>query len=55
MPYNVREFAEAVTLDFFNNYMTVEQFAEHNGIHPELAAALLDVCQWIHESPHPEA
>lgn len=55
MRQSVREFANAISHEFFNDYLTVEKFAEHNGVTPELAAALIDVCQWISESPHPEA
>lgn len=42
-------------LDWFNNYLTVELFAEHNGLTVEQAQRLIDLGRDIHESKHPEA
>jgi hypothetical protein len=42
-------------LDFRNNYLTVEKFAEHRGLHPEEAKALLETLKIIASSNHPES
>ena len=36
-------------LDFFNNYLTVEKWAEHNEIHPTDARRLLSMGKHYHE------
>jgi hypothetical protein len=37
------ENAAAVYLDFFNNYLTKEKFAEHNGIDAKLCDLILEI------------
>lgn len=45
----------AVADDYFNNYLTVELFAEHNGLTPTQADALLTLARIVRDSEHPDA
>lgn len=51
----MREKLTAIYLDWVNNYLTLETFAEHNGLHLDEAAALIHLAKTIFENPHPEA
>lgn len=42
-------------LEWRNNYLTPEIFAEHNGLTLEQALSLLEVMKEVFYSPHPEA
>lgn len=42
-------------LDRVNNYLTDAVYAEHNGLTPEQASALLALAKEIFNTPHPEA
>jgi hypothetical protein len=42
-------------LDWRNNYLTIEKFAEHNGLTASQAADLIRQAKVIFNSPHPEA
>jgi hypothetical protein len=42
-------------LDWRNNYLTVEKFAEHNGLHIDQAIDLIRQAKVIYNSNHPEA
>jgi hypothetical protein len=42
-------------LDWRNNYLTIEKFAEHNGLTALQAADLIRQAKVIFNSPHPEA
>ena len=42
-------------LDWRNNYLSFEKFAEHNGITERQAISLLAWMKEIYETPHPEA
>lgn len=50
----VRDYMQAVLLDWTNNYLTVEKFAEHNGINEQQALAFLKLAREIDATPHPE-
>ena len=50
-----RENLAALYLDWVNNYLTLESFAEHHGLTEIEAAQLLCVAQSCHENNHPEA
>ena len=50
-----REMLQADYLDYVNNYLTVEKFAEHRGLRVGEARLLLEVARQCHECPHPEA
>jgi hypothetical protein len=49
-----REKLSALYLDWVNNYLTIEKFAEHHGLFVPEARALLDVAQACFENNHPE-
>lgn len=42
-------------LDYVNNYLTIEKYAEHNGLTNEQANRLIDLGRDIYITPHPEA
>ena len=42
-------------LDWRNNYLTVDKFAEHNGLTVNQAADLIRAAKVIFNSHHPEA
>lgn len=50
-----RELLAALYLDYRNNYLTIEKFAEHNGLYVEEAQDLLKIARHCLEYPHPEA
>jgi len=49
----MRETLKAAFLDWFNNYLTVEKFAEHYEITVKDAQALIDMGRVYHESDLP--
>jgi hypothetical protein len=50
-----RDYLAEVWLDWHNNYLSAEVFAEHNGITPEQARKLLAVARSVFDSKHPDA
>jgi hypothetical protein len=42
-------------LDWRNNYLTIDRFAEHNGLTVNQAVDLIRQAKVIFNSPHPEA
>lgn len=54
-PASMRETLINAYLDYVNNYLTIEKYAEHNGLTPEQARALLDVARAVYGSKHPDA
>lgn len=50
-----REILDWVYRDWVNQYLTVECFAEHNGLTTEQAQRLIALAREIHNSPHPES
>ena len=42
-------------LDYINNYLTIERYAEHNGLTRSEALDLMHLAQKVHFHPHPEA
>ncbi len=44
-----------IYLDFWNNYLTVERYAECNGLHNSEAQSLIDLARNVFNSYHPEA
>jgi hypothetical protein len=42
-------------LDFINNYLTVEVYAEHNGLTVLQAEILLALAKDVYSTDHPEA
>lgn len=55
MNKQMREVLIETYLDYRNNYLTVELFAEHNGLHQEQAQILIALSRSIHDSKHPES
>ena len=52
---DARTYLQAVYLDWVNNYLTVEKFAEHNGLTEDQANALISLAGLVFNSPHPES
>lgn len=46
---NVNGYLRAMFLDYFNNYLTVAKFAEHNEISEEQANQLIEMGRVLHE------
>jgi hypothetical protein len=42
-------------LEYVNDYLSVEKFAEHNGLSFSHAKQLLELAKTVYESPHPDA
>jgi hypothetical protein len=41
-------------LDWVNNYLTIEKFAEHHGLYVDEAKMLIDLSQKCFENNHPD-
>lgn len=52
---SVREYMIQSYLDWRNNFLTYEGFAEHHGLTCEEAEEFLQLARRISEHPHPEA
>jgi hypothetical protein len=50
-----REQLSADYLDWVNNYLTIEVFAEHRGLSIVEAEALIKLGNWCFSNLHPEA
>lgn len=50
-----RDYLIECYLDFFNNYITVEKWAEHNGMTIPDAVELLALAKSVTNKQHPEA
>ena len=50
-----REQLAAVWLEWRNDYLSLDLFAEHKGLYPAEAAALLMLAEQCQQRPHPEA
>jgi hypothetical protein len=50
-----RDLLIAKYLEYFNDYLTVGIFSEHNGLTPEQGAQFLDLAKQVYSSKHPEA
>lgn len=46
---NANEYLRSLYLDYLNNYLSVERFAEHNGLDIDQADVLLDIGRALHE------
>ena len=42
-------------IDWVNNYISIAVYAEHHGLTPDQAKALLDLARDVVNSEHPEA
>jgi hypothetical protein len=52
---NARTYLENLYLDWRNNYLSIDVFAEHNGITKEQAEALLKIAKDVSGTAHPDA
>jgi hypothetical protein len=52
---SARKYLEHIYLDWVNNYLTVEGFAEDLGITMKQAVTLIKIAREVFESDHPEA
>ena len=50
----LREVMIEYYLDYRNNYLTIEKFAEHNGLYRDQAVNLIREATFIFNSAHPE-
>ena len=50
-----RETLIQIYRDWFNNYISLEVFAEHNGLTVQQAEQLVSLGRQVIESPHPES
>lgn len=50
-----RDILIGIHLDFWNNYLTIERYAECNGLEYPEAYILLELARTAFNSPHPEA
>ena len=50
-----RESLSKIYLDWVNNYLTIEKFAEHYGLYPKEAEILISLARDCLYEEHPEA
>lgn len=50
-----RESLAAVYLEFTNNYLSIEKFAEHYGLTDDEGLVLFNLARSCHTNPHPDA
>ena len=50
-----RSYLVELYLAWRNDYLTVEKFAEHNGLTDEEGRTLIDLAREVNRHPHPEA
>ncbi len=55
MSQTARELLQAIYLRYFNEYLTVERYAEDNGLTTEQGLALINLARDVARSPHPES
>lgn len=51
----MRETLAQIYLDWRNNYISVDVFAEHNGLTYSEAVQLIELAKSCFENPHPDA
>jgi hypothetical protein len=49
-----REILIALYLEYLNDYVTIDTFAEHHGLRREEAVALVNVARDVFQKCHPE-
>lgn len=55
MSKQYRDVLIAIYLDYKNDYLTPETFADHNGLHVDQAQRLIDLGRDVFNSAHPDA
>ena len=43
-----------IYLDYCNNYLTIEKFADHNGLTESQAEKLIEIARDVFNSEHPD-
>lgn len=51
----MRDYMHKIYLQWINDFLTIEKFAEFHGLYVDEAQALIDASRLIFERPHPEA
>lgn len=51
----MRDTLNSVYLDYVNNYLTIEKYAELNGLTNGQASILISLAKLVFNSEHPEA
>lgn len=51
----MRDVLTKVYYDWCNNYLTIDKFAEHNGLTYDQALDLIDLARKVAQSDHPES
>lgn len=44
-----------VYLEYLNNYITIEKFADHNGLTIDQAKSLINLSKGVYNSDHPDS
>ena len=52
---SARTMLNCMYLDWLNNYISVDRYAECNGLTREQASDLIELGRKVHNSPHPES
>ena len=52
---NARDYLIAIYIDFRNNYLTEEKWAEHNGLTDEEGRAMLALARQVASHDYPDA
>jgi len=50
-----REQLNAVYLEWFNDYLTIECYADHKGLHVDEALTLINLARAVHITSHPDS
>lgn len=51
----MRNTLTAAYLDWFNNYLSIDTYAEHNGLTYDQAKAFLELARDVAQSNHPDS
>lgn len=52
---NARDYLCKIYLDWRNNYLTIDRFAEHNGLTVNEAQSLINLSREVFSHEHPES
>lgn len=50
-----RKQLELVYLEWFNNYLTIETYADHHGLHINEALSLIELARAVYNKQHPDS
>ena len=54
MEESLRHTLNEYYLEFFNDYLTVEKFAEHKGLPLDMAKNIIEAGRYVHDGNHPD-